>query len=275
MKELPLILFTLTMQAAIGAMLWATFVRLRDKEAPAFNTNTLVAFVLSAVGILASLVHLGKPFLALTTMLNFSNSWLSREIFFSGGFFVLLAIFWWLERTNKADSVKNIAGWLACLAGLASVFSMAQLYMQTIMPAWQSANTLVDFYATTIILGAMVFFVTAGKAGREKLPRLELIVLGVALLQVAYLPNYMASLGAVAGAGQESAALLAGSYGVFVFLRWVLMLGGILLFVLSRTGKFVSQATFLYVAVTVLVVGEIMGRYLFYTSGIPIGIGIL
>lgn len=275
MKELPLMLFTLTMQAAIGAMLWAFFARLRNKEAPVSKINTLAALLLSAVGIIASLVHLGKPFLALTSMLNFSNSWLSREIFFSGGFFVLLAIFWWLERTNKADSVKNIAGWLACLAGLAAVFSMAQLYRQTIMPAWQSANTLIDFYATTIILGAMVFFVAAGKAGREKLSGLELIVLGIALFQVAYLPNYMAGLGAAAGAGQESAALLAGSYAAFAFLRWVLMLGGIFLFVLSRTRKFISQATLLYAAVTVLVVGEIMGRYLFYTSGIPISIGIL
>ncbi len=71
MKEMPLIIFTLSMQAAVGAVLWATFLRLRDKEAPAYQTNTLCALILSAVGIIASLLHLGKPFLALTSMSNF------------------------------------------------------------------------------------------------------------------------------------------------------------------------------------------------------------
>ncbi|AFM00430.1 DMSO reductase anchor subunit [Desulfitobacterium dehalogenans ATCC 51507] len=275
MKEMPLIIFTLTMQAAIGAILWATILRIKDKEVSAFKTNTLCALILSAVGIIASLLHLGKPFLALTTMSNFMASWLSREIFFSGGFFVLIAVFWWLERTNKANSLKQIAGYLACLSGLAAVLAMAKLYMETIIPAWQSVNTLVDFYATTLVLGAIVFYVSAGQKERGKLPRLEFFVLGIVLVQIVFLPNYVAGLGATAGAGQESAALLAGGYSAVVFLRWLLMLGGIFLFLISRTGKFVNQKSFLYTAVGVLIIGEVMGRYLFYTSGIPIGLGIL
>lgn len=275
MKEMPLIIFTLSMQAAVGAVLWAIFLRLRDKEASAYQTNTLCALILSGVGIIASLLHLGKPFLALTSMSNFMGSWLSREIFFSGGFFVLLAVFWWLERSHKAHSLKETAGYLACLSGLAAVFAMAKLYMETIIPAWQSANTLVDFYATTLVLGAIVFYVSSGQKGREKLPRLELFVLGIVLVQIAFLPNYVAGLGAMAGAGQESAALLAGGYSAAVFLRWLLMLGGVFLFLISRTGKFINQKGFLYTAVGILIVGEIMGRYLFYTSGIPIGLGIL
>jgi anaerobic dimethyl sulfoxide reductase subunit C (anchor subunit) len=275
MKELPLIIFTLAMQAAIGAYLWANIIRLRDKEAPAFKTNTLAALILSVIGMSASLVHLGKPYLALTSMFNLSSSWLSREIFFSGAFFILLVLVWWLERAAKAENILNILGWLACLTGLAAVFAMAQLYMKTIIPAWQSVNTLVDFYATTVILGALVFFVTRGQQGREKLPRLDLIILGVVLVQVAFLPNYVAGLGALAGVGQESTALLAGSYGVTMFLRWLLILGGIFLFVLSRTDKFVSRSNFLYLAVAGIIVGEIIGRYLFYVSGIPMGIGII
>ncbi|MGI1660162.1 MAG: dimethyl sulfoxide reductase anchor subunit family protein [Desulfitobacterium sp.] len=274
MQELPLIIFTLTMQAAIGAMLCSTLLQLKNKDYT-FKTNTLCALILSAVGIIASLLHLGKPALALSTIMNFSASWLSREILFSGGFFGLLAIFWWLERTEKSTSIKTIAGWLACISGLAAVFSMAQLYMETIIPAWQSANTLVDFFATTVILGAIVLYVTAGQKGREKLPRLEFLVLGIVLVQIAFFPNYMAGLGALSGAGQESVSLLAGGYGATAILRWLFVLGGVFLLVISRLGKFAKQPTFLYVAVTVLIIGEVMGRYLFYTSGIPIGLGII
>lgn len=275
MKELPLIIFTLTMQAAIGAFLWATVIRLIDKNAPVLKTNTLVALILSAVGMVASLMHLGKPMLALTSMSNITSSWLSREIFFSGGFLVLLLVFWWLERLRKVVTFQTVLALLVCIAGLASVSSMALLYMKSIIPAWQSANTLVDFYATTLILGAMVFYMTAGPEGRKKLPRFELVVLGVVLLQITFLPGYTTSLGAVTGAGQESAALLVGGYGAAVFSRWLLILGGIFLFVLSRTGRFITKSNFLYLSITVLIVGEFVGRYLFYASGIPIGIGMI
>lgn len=272
MRELPLIIFTLAMQAAIGAVLWAALIRLQAKQAPAFKTNTLVALILNAVGIAASLVHLGKPYLALTSMFNLFSSWLSREIFFSGAFFVLLLLFWWLERSNKP--LKNVAEALACLAGIASIFTMAQLYMNTIIPSWQSANTLVDFYATAIALGAVVFYLSAGKSARAGLPRLDFVILAVVFLQAAFLPNYLTTLGAMGGAGQASAALLSGGYGIGMFLRWLLLFGGILLLIISRTGKFLEQAGFLYLAATLLIVGEFVGRYLFYASHVPIGIGI-
>lgn len=262
------------MQAAVGAILWAAVIRLKDKGAPVFKMNTLAALILSAIGMLASLVHLGKPLLALTSMSNIFSSWLSREIFFSGGFFVLLVIYWWLERSDKAAGLRNALAWLAGLTGLIAVFAMGQLYMKTVIPAWQSANTLVDFYATTVILGAIVLFVTAGKA-RAQLPRLDLAVLAAVFVQVAFVPGYLAGIGAMAGAGQESAALLAGSYGAMTVLRWLLTLGGIFLFVLARTGKSANQAGYLYVALGVLFVGAFIGRFLFYISGIPVGIGII
>ncbi|HHV65285.1 MAG TPA: dimethyl sulfoxide reductase anchor subunit [Peptococcaceae bacterium] len=275
MKELPLIIFTLTMQAAIGTIVWVTILSFKNKENLEFKTNTLVALLLSAIGMVASLVHLGKPHLALTSMSNLASSWLSREIFLSGGFFVLLLVFCWLERTGKAQSLQKGLSILLSLTGLAAVFAMAQLYRQTIIPAWQSVHTIVDFYATTLVLGAIVYFVTFGREKLETLPRLDLVVLGVVLLQTAFLPGYVAGLGSLAGAGQESIALLAGSLSLTVFFRWLCLLGGILILVLSRTGRLASQANFLYVAALVLVVGEFLGRYLFYASGIPIGFGIL
>jgi anaerobic dimethyl sulfoxide reductase subunit C (anchor subunit) len=275
MKELPLIIFTLTMQAAIGAIVWATVLRFKNKKTQTSQTNTLIALLLSTIGIVASLVHLGKPHLALTSMSNMASSWLSREIFLSGGFFVLLLVFWWLERSGKAQNLQNSLSLLLSLTGLATVLAMSQLYMQTIIPAWQSVYTIVDFYATTVVLGAIVYYVTSGQEKLETIPRLDLVVLGVVLLQTAFLPGYMTGLGALAGAGQESAALLAGSLNLAVLCRWLCLLGGVFLLVLSRTGRLANQANFLYVAVTVLAVGEFLGRYLFYASGIPIGFGII
>ncbi|SHN70591.1 dimethyl sulfoxide reductase anchor subunit family protein [Desulfitobacterium chlororespirans] len=272
MHELPLLTFTLCLQAAVGAVLWAVVFRIKAQDAPLFKRNTLAALSLAAVGIVASLLHLGKPMLALTSMFNLATSWLSREIFFSGAFFGLLLIFWWVERREKAPGVRTALGVITAGVGLIDIYAMARLYMESIMPAWQNANTLISFYATAIVLGGVVFYVTAGEQ-REKLPRIDLMLWAVVLVQAAFALGYVASLGALTGAGKETAALLAGSQATLI-LSWLFTLGGVFLLSLSRTGKLAKQMSFLYLAMAVIVVGEIAGRYLFYVSGIPIGLGL-
>ena len=56
---------------AIGAIVWATV--LASKINQASLTSTLIALLLSTIGMAASLVHLGKP-IALTSMSNLASS---------------------------------------------------------------------------------------------------------------------------------------------------------------------------------------------------------
>jgi len=258
------------MQAAIGAILWATAVRFKAKDAR-FKTTTLTALILSIVGMGASLFHLGRPWLALTSMFNIATSWLSREIFFSGAFFVLLLVFWWLERADKSPSAQKALLYLTGLAGIIAVFAMGKLYMASIMPAWQSVNTLITFYATTIVLGGILLYLTAGKE-RDNLPRMDLVILAVVLIQAAFAPGHVAALSATS-AGMKSALLLSGQ-GALLALSWLFTLGGVFMLVLSHHGKLANRTSFLYLAVAVLVIGEICSRYLFYASGVPIGFGL-
>ena len=271
MHDLPLLIFTLCMQGAIGAMLWSVILRLKDSKTPLNKTNTLVALVLAAVGIVASLLHLGQPLLAITSLLNVASSWLSREILFSGGFFGLLLIYWWLERGEKAAGARNALSYLTVLVGLSAIYTMGRLYMAGIMPAWQTSYTMISFYATAIILGGMIYYVTAAKKAVPSLP-VDLILLAVVMLQAAFMPSYLANLATTTMAGQESLSLMAGSQMILVF-SWLLLLGGLLLFTLTQRTNLAKQPSFLYVAVAVVALGEIAGRYLFYLSGIPIGFG--
>lgn len=272
MQDMPLLIFTLCMQGAIGAMLWAVVFRLKDSKAPLYKTNTLVALVLSGIGIVASLLHLGQPLLALTSLLNIATSWLSREILFSGGFFGLLLVYWWLERGEKAAGARNALGYLTVLVGLGAIFTMGRLYMEGIMPAWQSSYTMISFYATAIILGGIIFYLTSSVKEKPALP-LDLILLAVAMIQAAFMPGYMANLAASATlAGQESVSLMAGNQ--LLGLSWLCLLGGLLLFTLTQRSKLAKQSSILYLAVAVILLGEIASRYLFYASGIPIGFGL-
>src|SRR5699024_6256294 len=102
MHEWPLLIFTISMQAAIGGifMLWIFIVRNKSKEEiEMFRLSKIPLIViagLSLVGLGASFAHLGTPTNAFNTLRNVGSSWMSREILVTGMFIGLafLTVAW-------------------------------------------------------------------------------------------------------------------------------------------------------------------------------------
>jgi len=275
MSEWPLLIFTLTMQGAIGAYFWATLTRtIKPKVEAKFNTNTMTVLVLTIIGMIASLFHLGTPFKALNSLLNLSSSWLSREIFFSGGFLVLLIILLFLERGKITENVKFYFSWLITIVGFLAVLSMAMLYVVTLIPAWQSSFTVLSFFVTTFVLGGVIFIFTSSNELKENMPRVDLVILALVILEAIFTPNFLASLGAGSAAAQQSALLFASNYGVLLALKWILTLGGAFFTLLFFNQKTTKQSS-LYASLAAIVIGLILSRYLFYATAVSIGIGLL
>lgn len=278
-KEWALVLFTVLSQAAIGAFILLTWFRQRNHDSnmdAAYGKASRALLGLTVAAVLASLGHLGRPLQAITALGNLGSSWLSREIFFSGGFFVLLLAGVLLE---KQPVTRRVVGWLTGLTGILAVLSMSVVYVRTMMPAWQGYNTFVAFLGTTALLGAATaggLLVAFGK-GHEPLVQdlqdLVWVALGALMVEVAVTPLYLASLGAGVAAAQAAAALLAGKYGVALVLRWLLVLaGGVLPLVLvwRRLAAGQVAVNLVYTALVFILVGEVMGRYLFYATGVHI-----
>jgi len=274
MGEWALIIFTFIMQGAIGAYLWGTIMKSRKSGAD-LGKNALVVLALTVIGMLTSLGHLGDPLGALRSLLNLGSSWLSREIFFSGGFLVLLIVSILFDRAKTgSDSVRQGLNWLTSLVGLIAVLSMAEIYMQSIMPAWQSWNTLVEFYAATLVLGGVIFLLTSAKEVGGELPRMDLVLLAVVLLQAAFTPNFLAGLGGGDLAAQTSAGILSAEYGVLMAVKWLLILGGVFLSVLYFNNR-AEKSGYLYTSAAAVAIGFLIGRYLFYAAGVAMGIGLV
>ena len=282
--EWALILFTVLGQAAIGAFLLLTVLRQLNRDAAresVFRKSAVVLTVVAAVALGASLFHLGRPLMALNALRNLGSSWLSREIFFTGGFFVLLLAGVLL---SSRPSMRRIIDWAACLAGVLSIVSMAASYGATMKPAWQGFDTYVAFAGTALFLGAalaaglLVLFAAKGQsAPARELQLLVWVAVGAIVVQLIALPFYLVSLAGGEPAAQQSAALLAGKYGIALVLRWALALvGGLVpLLVLGRkavAGK--VPGALVYAALLFIVSGEVVGRFLFYATGISIGIGL-
>lgn len=271
MGEWSLVVFTLFMQGAIGAYIISALLK-RKYNGANFNINNIVTLSLSIVALIVSLLHLGTPIKAMNSLLNLGSSWLSREIFFTAAFVALLVISFVLEKANS--DLKTPIGWLTVLAGVGSVFSMAFVYINSVIPAWASWNTILEFVVSTVILGVIIFALTSRKELGEAKPRFDLVILFVVLTQLGLQTYFLVGLGVDSQAGQLSLSLLFEKYGLTMVARWILVLIGTFLMVYSGAKKS-QKPSLVYTAAIALLVSQVIGRYIFYAVGVAISIGLI
>jgi anaerobic dimethyl sulfoxide reductase subunit B (iron-sulfur subunit) len=159
-EDVPLILFTLFTQLAVGgfwAMLWTLP---QTWASPPQNTGfshlhpLLVIGVCLGIGLLASLAHLGTKKKVFFALRNLRRSWLSREVLFTG----LFGIGWLCAALARLIGQRGTTAWMALTAslGLGLVYSMAQVYRLRAVPAWNTWLTNAGFMVSALLLGQTV-----------------------------------------------------------------------------------------------------------------------
>ncbi len=303
-RQLALIVFTILTQMSVGSFLILGLVhffvaRKADME-QADRMSDRALLVIGPVVVLAmiaSLFHLGNPLNAPRAVTNLTNSWLSREILFTVVFVVLGGVFALMQwRKISSFAVRNVIAWIATVVGLVLVYSMSQIYMLETQPAWNSWATVVSFFATTLLLGLLAMG-TALVANYAYVKRQDsdcadlqcallrdtlrwiavtaVLVLGVELVVA---PVYLATLSAGNAAAQESARMMIEDFGVLLGLRLVLAFigAGVFGFFLYQNaaspGHERVMGNLVYAAFALVLVSEVLGRFLFYATRVSVGI---
>lgn len=276
-NEWSLIIFSLLVQLSIGVLLAAMIVR-RQAEENSKSTFVRSLYVSVAAMILAmifSLTHLGDPIHAYRAITNVGASWLSTEIFFSGVFLFALLILLWMEHSARiTDKVKKAMAYIALLAGIIEIYVMAKLYMVSLIPAWQSPYTLLQFAVAALILGIVTVLcitraqdVTAFESSYTSLMTILLIAVG---LELVFLPAYLIQTmgySAMVASGFTAATTL-------ISLRWGLFLLGVLPLALYGKGKgFFTSPNAVYIGAGLIIISIVLSRYLFYACAVAIQIG--
>jgi anaerobic dimethyl sulfoxide reductase subunit C len=306
-RDWALVLFTILGQLGVGSFIVMGIVHFFAarkegvEEADRMSDRALLAIgPLLVLGTLASLFHLGDPVNAYKAATNFSSSWLSREIVFNVLFIVAGGIFAGMQwRKIATPAIRNAVAWVAAIIGLALVYSMAQIYMLRTVPAWDTIATPISFFVTTFLLGSLAvgtayvvnysYMQRRDESGCEEggvqcslvrgaLRGIAIAAIVLVGIEFVVQPLYLADLSADTGAAQESARVIIEDYGVVFALRLLFvfigaaLLGGFLYWNASSPGKLQVAGNVAYAAFALVLIAEVLGRFVFYASKVGVGI---
>ena len=295
-REWALITFTILAQMSVGSFIVLGVVHFfsqrksGEKQADELSDRALLAiFPVLGLGLLASLLHLGNPINAYKAVTNLGTSWLSREILFGVLFAVVGFIFAVMQwRKLSTFAVRNIVALVAALIGIVLVYSMAMVYAIPTRPSWNLVTTPISFFVTTLLLGVLAMgaaFVANYWYVQRKNPGCAsdqcvllrdslkwIAVASIVLLGCQFVVVPLALTLAAAGGASASVGLMAGEYGVVFVLRLVLVFlgAGVLGIFVYRAAQQPGQENVMgllaYAAFALVLVGEVLGRFLFYST---------
>lgn len=265
--EWTLIIFSLLTQCAVGIWLVAMILRAaiarRTDQSTAYRLtrqSVIVVGPLISIALVTSIFHLGSPMLAYGSIANLGTSWLSREIVSSGLFLFLWIICYYVNYRKESAGKVLVA--LTSLLGILAVFSMASIYYYTPIPAWSTVRTYLSFFATALILGSLASALLMSYASRKSelkpelrklVGKLAITALAAAILQLLFSP------------------VLEEVYRTPLLIQRLLLAVGAVTFAVywQRLSQKPEQKVNHWVISTyfgLIVAGEVLGRYLFYTG---------
>lgn len=299
-REWALLIFSILGQLAAGMLLVLLIVKTYavrkvgvEKATQLTDVPLYMVVPVMILALLASLFHLGKLSHIVNAVPNFASSWLSREVVFAVVFIIVVGIYTLLQwRKVGSEGLRTAFGWISALIGLVLVYCTGIVYMLPTQPAWNTLATPVTFFVAALLLGVLgaATALMANYARVQKKETAQQDVLRSTLQWIAFaaiillginflvLPVYMAYLSTQGTAALNTLNLLVGPYGATLVIRLLLVFAGagVVAAYLYRNasipGKEKTLATLAYSAFVLVLVSEVLGRFLFYATHYRIGI---
>ena len=254
----PLVVMTVLTQLSVGAFASIWLLQLLGQSAH-LGMAALGSLAVGALALGASSLHLGRPIHAYRALRMWRRSWLSREVLMFSCFSGLAGLYaasLWLRLP-----VSSVLGAMTVLFGAGGIVASVCIYLVPARPAWNNKHTVAEFFLTAAVLGPL--FAAAIGAGDGRL----LVLICVAAASAQLLNQALKFLRLIASdlfELQASARLLSTVLASRFLMRDALLIaGGIVLPLFSSGPPGVGFAFAL------ALVGEVVGRYLFYVSVVP------
>ncbi len=293
----PLVAMLILTQMSVGAFFvdWIVARQWNSTAGPSpivERASVAATLMLALIGALASVMHLGRPWLAYRAVLGWRTSWLSREVIafaiFGALAFVEATLLWNSSNAQATPTLPNLTAIGVIASGLSAIGCSTMVYASTRRAFWNAGYTGAKFLLTTILLGsaatlairlaAAVGLSTAGKATQIAdetlwLCRAMLIAAGAKLFLESLIFGWLRA--RTRSPLRRTAMLMCGDLAGVTTWRFVLgAAGGLVLpsVVLSRAGDVsqsdwtVSVAAGALVMLALNLVAESLERYLFFAA---------
>lgn len=276
--ELPLVFMTVLTQMSLGAF-GALFIGDILSLFGFFKPNwmlALLALIPAALGLPLSALHLGRPLKALNAMKNLKTSWLSREAAALGAFAGLMSINVALYFFDISTVLRLGFELLTLLVGIYGIHAQAMIYRIPARPSWDRFSTNQKFF-TTAYSGLFLISLALIIAGSSDsaTPLLSSAMILAVIHGFFTLGGYNELKSSPTPQLQKTLRLYREHFPVIHSLRWIMFSIGALVLPLLATLFIASDLTIpaiitLGIGFVLLVCSELMDRFLFYTTTVPL-----
>jgi anaerobic dimethyl sulfoxide reductase subunit C (anchor subunit) len=285
-QDWSLVLFTTLAQLSVGMILWFTLagyffsdLGVFMEPGPATRYPVLLALVLIGVATVTSFLHLGNPSNAPNALNNLSGSWLSREILALGVYalsLIIVLILGW--NTGGTEHLKYFMA-LSSVTGLTLLWMMIRIYVVPTIPAWYSWHTPLSFALTALCLGLLALLVFhhagAAKGDDEVIKQSMGLLMLILFVETASGFIHQIKLEKMSTGIDELVFNQGPFYRFFLVRMGLLFIAFMAIFILTLKPDLLlayGNNAALYPLFVLIVVQELLGRLLFYSSYFRIGV---
>ena len=286
-SELPLVFMTILTQMSVGGFVALFFGELLNLFGFSNLTtaNYILAFIIfipAFIGLPLSALHLGRPLLAHTAMKNWRKSWLSREALALGiyaGLGTIVIILYYFEIIF----LNSIFITVTLLAGIFGIYAQSMIYRIPARPSWDRDSTNKKFLGTSylgFILVSLVLLIQGYSSSASSILNITLLIAAYQILVIYEEKAFYKHLKEDEKNFYQlnkTKTLLENNFKKHFNIRFNTLIIFAIVFPIIAS-IFIANAN--YVIATVILsisfigstFSELIGRYLFYTTTVPLGL---
>lgn len=279
--EWPLMIFTVFGQCAVGGFIVLALALMKGGLRPDAQQRVVACmlglWVLMGIGFIASMLHLGSPMRAFNSLNRIGASALSNEIASGSLFFAVGGIGWLMATLKKMPSALRTL-WLivTMVLGVVFVWMMVRVYntIDTI-PTWYSLWTPLGFFLTLFLGGPLLGYLLLRVAGVDGwamrlLPAISIFALVVSAIMAVMQGTELATI----HSSVQQASALVPDYGSLMAWRIAALALALCCWVVPQVKGYQPAVPLLSVAFILLLVGELIGRGVFYGLHMTVGMAV-
>ncbi|PFG45801.1 anaerobic dimethyl sulfoxide reductase subunit C (anchor subunit) [Vibrio sp. ES.051] len=277
--EYSLIFFTVLAQMAVGAYLLISARSLvmgfDEEKINSYKVPMFALWAIMGLGFLFSTTHLGSPLRAFNSFNQLGSAWLSNEVFFGAAFFAVGGLQWLLSVLKKGGAgAQKVLMIGAMVLGCIFMYSMINVYMINTVPTWFNMYTPLSFVMTMVVCGLLLsqLVIVSAKDSRFSVDRNMVILAIVAVaISLIVIVGKMNLVGDIQSSIVKASDLVNG-LGSYLAIQVGLLLAGLFIWVLPMVNKSSVNPVNLTVALVLILASELVGRGLFYSLHMTVGL---